>query len=93
MQIHHRWSPFPLGCMYRGLCFTVEPVVCLQPSELQILADNWSVVAANKLPLVAATAAVAAAAAAAVVTDAAAARADGAAPTAAAACIGAGCCA
>ncbi|KAL8426943.1 hypothetical protein Efla_004496 [Eimeria flavescens] len=48
--IPHTEAIAATGCMYRGLAFTVEPVVCPRETELVIADDHWTIKALNSLP-------------------------------------------
>jgi methionyl aminopeptidase len=45
--IHHVYVPSHIN-LQAGMCFTIEPILSMEPSDIEVLTDNWTVVTKNK---------------------------------------------
>lgn len=45
--IHHIYIPNHIK-LCAGMCFTIEPILSIEPSEIEVLEDNWTVITKNK---------------------------------------------
>ncbi|MBX2800838.1 MAG: type I methionyl aminopeptidase [Myxococcales bacterium] len=46
-HVHHVRVPGPSPTLWPGMCFTIEPMVCLGRPEIRMLDDGWTVVTAD----------------------------------------------